>query len=242
MQTRDLNDRLVVCLGDSIVRGDFFNFVDLLKTRLEPKGFKFVNAGVNGDFAYNVLRRLDSIIDLQPNFVMILVGTNDVIASISKAARSLSKWMKKLPKDPTLEWYRENLEAIVSKLQEKTGARVALLSVPVLGEDLSSEPNLKVIKYNEVIKEIADKYSVNYLTVNEQQVEFLRSAQSKPGRAYSPWLFVKARLRHFLLRQSYDEISQKNGLLLTIESIHMNSKGGTMIADQIEAFLQLYSK
>jgi hypothetical protein len=40
--------------------------------------------------------------------------------------------------------------------------------VPVLGEDLSSELNQKVIKYNEAIKEIADKYSVKYLPVNEQ--------------------------------------------------------------------------
>ncbi len=50
MQTKDLNNRLVVCVDDSLVRGDFsFNFVDLLKKCLETKGFQFVNAGVGGD-------------------------------------------------------------------------------------------------------------------------------------------------------------------------------------------------
>jgi acyl-CoA thioesterase-1 len=185
MQTEDLNDRLVVCLGASIVRGSVsFNFVNLLRDRLEPKGFKFVNAGVNGDLAYNVLKRLDSIINLQPNFVVILVGTNDVIATTSRSAGMTYKLTKRPPKKPSLEFYRKNLEAVVSNLQQRTKAKIALLSLPVLGEDLSSEPNQKVAKYNEAIREVADKYGVNYLPVNEQQVEFLRSVQSKPGRAF----------------------------------------------------------
>jgi hypothetical protein len=52
---------------------------------------------------------------------------------------------------------------------------------------------------------------------------------------------TRAILRHLLLRQSFDEISEKNGLLLTTEEVHMNSRGGTIIADQIEMFLQSYS-
>jgi len=40
MQTRDLNNRLVACVGDSIVRGDFsFNFVNLLKTSIPRPRF-----------------------------------------------------------------------------------------------------------------------------------------------------------------------------------------------------------
>ena len=152
------------------------------------------------------------------------------------------KLTKRPPKKPTLEFYRENLEAIVSNLQQRTNAKIALLSLPVLGEDLSSEPNQRVNKYNQVIKEIANKYSVSYLPVNERQVEFLRSAQSKAGRAFKgTGLTFRAVLRHSLLRQSFDEISEKNGLLLTIECIHLNSRSGTMVADQIEAFLQSHS-
>ena len=60
--------KLVVCLGASIVRGQFSaNFVDMLKTRLSD--FQFVNAGVNGDLAYNVLRRLDAVLAQQPRQV-----------------------------------------------------------------------------------------------------------------------------------------------------------------------------
>jgi lysophospholipase L1-like esterase len=240
MQTKDPKNRLVVCVGDSLVRGNWsFDFVDLLEKRLGAKGFQFINAGVNGDYAYNVLRRLDSVVNLQPDFATILIGTNDLIATISGFSERVHEWRKKLPRKASLEWYRENLEKIVINLQERTRAKIALLSLSVLGEDLSSEPNQQVIKYNEVIKEIADKYSVNYLPINEQQVEFLHATQSKAGRTFKGMgLFFRVVLRHSLFRQSFDEISEKNGLMLTIECIHLNSKGGTMVADQIEGFLQ----
>jgi hypothetical protein len=78
---------------------------------------------------------------------------------------------KGLPKKPTLEWYRENLEAIISDLQQRASAKIALSSLPVLGEDLSSEPNQKIAKYNDVIRETAEKYRVTYLPVNETQVK-----------------------------------------------------------------------
>jgi lysophospholipase L1-like esterase len=231
--------RLVACVGASIVHGNVsFNFVNLLKDRLEPKGFELVNAGVNGDLAWNVLKRLDSIIKLQPNYVIILVGTNDVIATTSRGAEITYKLTKRPPKKPTLDFYRESLESIVSDLQKRTNAKIALSSLPVLGEDLSSEPNQKIAKYNNAIRETTEKYGLTYLPVNESQVELLHSLQKKRGRAFKGGgLMTRAILRHRFLGQSLDEISERNGLLLTIECIHMNTGGGTIIADQIEAFL-----
>ena len=59
------------------------NFVDMLRDRLNDKGFRFSNAGVNGDLVYNVLTRLDVVIAQQPDFVIILVGSNDVSATLT---------------------------------------------------------------------------------------------------------------------------------------------------------------
>jgi len=238
--TTDSSSRLVVCVGASIIHGSVsFNFVNLLKERLGPRGFRFVNAGVNGDLAYNVLERLNPIIDMKPDFAVILVGSNDVMSTLSESAERNYTRMKHLPQKPTLDWYRENLEAVVNGLQQRTKARVALSSLPVLGEDLSSEPNLRTARYNEVIKDIAKSHHATFLPVNEAMTQYLRSVQKAPGRAFEgQGLMWKAILRHSLLRQSFDKISEKNGFLLTIEGIHMNSRAGTMIADQVEAFLQ----
>lgn len=74
MQTSDPSSHLVVCVGASIVRGNVsFDFVGLLEKRLGAKGFQFINAGVNWDYAYNVLKRLDSVVNLQPDFLTILI-------------------------------------------------------------------------------------------------------------------------------------------------------------------------
>ena len=48
--------RLVVCAGDSITRGQSSaNWVDILQRRFAAAGYQFVNAGIDGDPAWNVL-------------------------------------------------------------------------------------------------------------------------------------------------------------------------------------------
>ena len=46
--------------------------------------FRFLNHGVNGDLAWNGLQRLDRVIAERPDFVTILIGTNDVNATLSE--------------------------------------------------------------------------------------------------------------------------------------------------------------
>ena len=141
-KTKNVNKHIVVCLGASIVRGQVSaNFVNLLNQRMCKHGFHFINAGVNGDLAYNVLLRLKTVVDKQPDFVIILVGTNDVIGAL---VPRLAKWYrraKKLPQLPTEQWYCDNILKIVHYLKENTRARIALASLPVLGENLTSTFN-----------------------------------------------------------------------------------------------------
>ena len=51
---------LVVCAGDSITHGVVSaNYVEMLERRFAADGYEFVNAGINGQLAYNLLQRLD---------------------------------------------------------------------------------------------------------------------------------------------------------------------------------------
>jgi lysophospholipase L1-like esterase len=238
---KKVDKHIVVCLGASMVRGQVsYNFVDLLERHMAGDGFQFINAGTAGDQAYNVLMRLDSVIDYQPDFVVILVGTNDVTATLSPALARISRLTRRFPQPPSAEFYNYNMLRIVNMLKEKTSAKIALISLPVLGEDLESTPNQRTRDYNVLLKEIADEEQVSYLPVHELQEEYLREAQQTGGRPYESggMLSIKALVRHYLLRQSFDEISRKHHFLLLTDGIHMNSRGATFIADEIESFLR----
>jgi lysophospholipase L1-like esterase len=233
-------EKKVVCLGASLVRGQVsYNFVELLSQRMAEDGFRFINAGVAGDQAYNVLMRLDSVINDQPDFIIVLVGTNDVTATLSPALARLSRLTRKFPQPPSAEFYRDNMLGIVRQLKERTSATIALISLPILGEDLESIPNQRIKEYNDILKDIAEREQIGYLPVYERQEEYLRKVQKGNGRRYEGggMLSIKALACHYLLGQSFDEISGKNRFLLVTDGIHMNSLGAAFIADEIESFL-----
>jgi lysophospholipase L1-like esterase len=235
----DSHSRRVVCLGASVVRGQVStNFVNLLNQRMHKDGFEFINAGVNGDLAYNVLMRLKTVVDRQPDFIIILVGTNDVIgASVPR----MTKWYrraKKLPQLPTEQWYRDNMLKIVRYLKENTRARIALASLPLLGEKLMSTFNEIISAYNAHLKEIAVQEQVGYLPIHERQKEYLTGVRPTGRDFESEGKLTRGLLiRHYLLRQSFDAISKRYGYVLLIDGLHMNSRGASFIVEEIESFL-----
>lgn len=141
--------RLVACLGDSITQGQVSaNYVKLLERRWEPKGVRFVNAGVNGDLAFNVAQRLDPVIAQRPDVVTLLVGTNDVNSQFDDAWRARYRKEQKLPVDPTQAWYTEQVDQILRRVSSETDARVAVLTIAPLGENLDSRMNRLVDAFN----------------------------------------------------------------------------------------------
>ncbi|MFJ6897477.1 SGNH/GDSL hydrolase family protein [Streptomyces hokutonensis] len=232
--------RRVVCLGDSITRAQVsVDYIRMLKNRTAGRPYAFTNAGVNGDLAYNVLQRLDPVIEQQPD-VVVLIGTNDANASLSEKNALMMRKTKKLPVTPTIGWYRQNLAAITERLTRETGARVALLSLPVLGQQLASEPARRSGAYSEVVKETAAMYGAAYLPLHERQVGHLLASDDVASRIAlrdGTALIKRTAARHFLLGQSFDGIARRRGLALTTDFIHQNSRGATMIADLVEDFL-----
>jgi len=234
-------EHLVVCLGASIMRGQVSsNFIDVLVERMKRDGYRFVNQGVAGYEAYNVLIHLDSAINLKPDYVVILVGTNDVTATLNPTTARLSRLTKKLPQSHSAQFYRDNIHEIVRTLKENTSAKIGLISLPVLGEDLESLSNQRIREYNAILRRIAEQEQIKYLPVYERQEQYLKQNQHEPGRPFENGIGLSIMLLvcHYVLRQSFDTISKKNGFLLVTDGIHLNSQGATFIADEIELFLR----
>jgi lysophospholipase L1-like esterase len=234
----------VVCFGASLTAGTVsFNYLELLGAKPALADFRFINHGIDGDLAWNGLQRLDRVVAERPDFVTILIGTNDVNATMSERNRARYRTFNHLPTEATLEWYELNLEAIVQRLKQETRAQLALLSLAVIGEDLEHEANHKVVLYNDAIRRIAQQEAIAYLSLHERMLAYLREHEGEraglpPQLVYRDGLHTigNAMALH-ASGLSWDEVSRRNGLLVLTDGLHLNSVGAGMIADLIEAWL-----
>ncbi|MFI6783977.1 SGNH/GDSL hydrolase family protein [Micromonospora sp. NPDC050276] len=207
---------VVVAAGASMTQGTLgADWVGALRARPELHGYEFVNAGVNGSTSADLRQRVDTdILACHPNAVTILVGTNDVRDGVS------------------LNQYRDNLNAIVDLIKSRATARIALMSLPPLGEDLDTAINRKLTAYNTAIKEAAARAQADYLPVYEQMVEFLQQRGSDPAPYdFSFALAFGAATQHYLFGHSWDDVARNGGRELLVDHIHLNDRGGAIITD-----------
>lgn len=207
---------LVVAAGASLTRGTLgASWVDALRRRPEFRGHTFVNAGVNGDTSAGLLDRVESdILACRPDVVTLLIGTNDVRDGV--------------PPDR----YRENLAAVVDRIASRTSARILLMSLPPLGEDLNADVNRRLLAYNGVIKDVADRFRAGYVPVYERMAEILRREHGdRPAYDFSFALAYRAAAEHYLLGRGWDEVARGNGLELFVDHIHLSDRGAAEVTD-----------
>ncbi|MCU0844690.1 MAG: SGNH/GDSL hydrolase family protein [Spirochaetes bacterium] len=232
--------KVIVCVGDSITHGRVsHNYVDMLIEKSMRKDLIFINAGVNDELAYNVLSRIDEIIRLRPDLVTILIGTNDANASLdpenaARAVRSMN-----LPRAPEKAWFAKNLAEICRRLKNETPARIALMSIPPIGESPESPSFRASIEYSTVIRDTARREGCAYLPLNERMVAYLKANPRPVLHPYSELqsLMYVGIFKHLILRKSFDEIAEGNGFQLLTDFLHLNGRGAGMISELILEFI-----
>jgi lysophospholipase L1-like esterase len=232
---------IVVLIGDSITHGRVgTNYVKLLEERLGEK-YEFINAGINAELAWNVLQRLDEIIKCKPDVVTILIGTNDANGAYTPENQIDHVKRMKLPRNPSREWYHEILTALVTRLKQETDARIVLLSIPTMGEIPDHPAFIQTIEFSKTIRKIAEETSCFYLPLNEKMISYLQEHPGNPKYPYEDGRkeMIKAIIRHYLFRKSWDDIAANSGFRLHIDYLHLNSFGAILIVDQIEELLDI---
>jgi lysophospholipase L1-like esterase len=235
----------VACLGSSTTagKGQAFNWIGELARRPRNAGFRFLNFGVGGDLAYNGLQRLPKVLACHPDKVVVLLGGNDVLAIVSRRVRRFFAVFKRLPRAPTPEWFEQNMREVARRLKNETSAWVALCSLPPIGEDPSSsdpfqrELNERVAEYSAMIKAIAQEEGAVYVPFYERMRE---QVATDPGPALTSFRFLpfyRDAFRVLVLRKSPDEVGQINGWRFHTDGVHLNSRGGMILADLVQGFI-----
>ena len=236
----------MICLGDSLTHGNAsFDYVHALALRLEPWGYTVLNAGVNGDLAWNVLQRAERIAATEPAFVVLLVGTNDARGSENDEAAASYVRRKDLPQSPSEEFFFANYRLLLDQLEASQSARTILVTVPPLGERRGERIDEILDRFNGFIEAEAEDRGMPCLPLARALHERLLSDAYEDSPAYdakqSERMAIKSLLRRYILGWNWDRISKHFRMKLLTDMIHLNEASGSMLVDLIEAEIKVES-
>lgn len=240
--------QVVACLGSSSVSADGpYDWIRDLEQRPGNEDLRFYRFAAGGDLSYNGLQRLQKVIDCHPDYVVVLLGGNDVMASMPKQStyyEVMLKLTKHLPRKPSPDWFRENMTIIAHRLKTETMAKVALCSLPPWGENLTSmdpfqaELNTLFAEYNAILKEVASSEGVSYIPFAELIGELIAASPGQSLTSFKILPFYRDLYRQHVEHMTNDEIGKLNGWAFHRDGIHLNSRSGKILADLVQKFIE----
>jgi lysophospholipase L1-like esterase len=237
---------MIACLGSSTTAAKgTYAWIDELEKRPQNSRFRFANFGVGGDLSFNTIRVLDRVIAVRPTRVIVLIGTNDIMASVFPNFRRFVRIVKRVSEEPSPARFEENLNFIVHKLQRGADARIGLSSLAPLGEDPNSghpvqaRLNQLIATYNGIIRDVASTTGADYIPFGESlEDQLVGAGTAKPFTHFSFASFYRDYLfREMILRYSFDRIAHINGWQFHIDGVHLNSPGGRLLTAAVQNFL-----
>lgn len=258
---------ILACVGDSIthgaatanyvnrVRPTVFQMLGLSNTRPQHQvdnnplsdPLWVVNLAQNFLCSYTVYHeRLPTVLSCHPDWVTIMIGSNDVRAMYKKEYSNVYETTWNLPTPPNWEDYRTQLDGIIRCLTEQSenkSLQIGLCTLPPMGEDLEHPANHLVRKANAMIHDIAKQHSSNctILPVYEALDEAIRQKQQskklgppdmEDGITMLMWM---APLRY--LGCSWNLLSRMAGNYLLSDSLHLNEEAADIVATLIAKWL-----
>lgn len=234
----------IACIGSSSTagKGQAFDWIGELARRPANQRYDFRNFGVGGDMACDALNRVDSVLSIRPDRVIVWVGGNDALALVSPKARRVFRIMKLALRAPSRTRFEECLSAIVRRARSAR-ARVALCSLAPIGESLSPDQpfqaalNSSIRNLSAKIQQIAHAQDADYIPIFEA---FQATTAAAPGKAFTEFRLLplyRDAFRTMVLRMTPDDVGITNGWKFHSDGIHLNSRGGMIAAELIQSYL-----
>lgn len=134
---------------------------------------RIINQGISGHKSSDVCARYDEILNLNPDWIFLMIGINDV-------------W--RFFDCPEIDYlhidvdeYRKNVEDLITRTLN-TKAKMIVLSPFMMETNLDDPMRKKLLAYQEALKEVVDKYTLRYIDI---QAAFNRLLQDITYRELS---------------------------------------------------------
>lgn len=239
--------RLLI-IGDSITEGKLGqSYIPGLLERLP--GLEIVNLGLGGDTVFGMKKRAMRYLRRDNRFDVVLVvgGHNDVILPaferMSLAYRMVARAMiarGSLPFEDK-KIFDNCYESLIDMIRRLCPAKIVLSTLSCINESLEAETNRVRAQLNGVIRELASRHNFQLADVAEV---FDRQLGEGGGRDY---FMDRVNSTFFIDNYSgivpggLERLSEKRGLKLTIDGVHLNSAGAAIYSEVIAGVLNTFT-
>ncbi|ADU31604.1 SGNH/GDSL hydrolase family protein [Evansella cellulosilytica] len=166
----------IVFIGDSITHagrnedpnGLGFGYVKMISDELIKAGMhiKIVNKGENGDRVIDLADRWqEDVIDIQPDWVSVSIGINDVWRQLDQP--SISQIYP--------EAFTNIYEDLLDQVKNKTAAKIILMEPTIIEEDVMSKGNELLKPYVHAVHRLVEKYDCIIVPTHYVFIEALRT-------------------------------------------------------------------
>jgi len=232
--------RIIACIGDSLTHGNIGDcWVETLRSDF-PEDI-FLNEGINGDVVWQVQQRIEPILACKPDIVILMIGSNDVMASFNKKSGERYRRKNNLLEVPTFESYQKLLPKLIDSLS--TISKIAICTLPPIGENKDSIVNNHVNKFNKFIELTAKNKNITLLPVSKLLREDL-SIRTYPSRSdYDPsTLPIIKRIyggavQHYIFKKSWDEVAKSKGQWILFDQVHLGERGAKIVFNIVKKYI-----
>ncbi|MBO0590241.1 hypothetical protein I2486_02365 [Cellulophaga sp. E16_2] len=208
-----------------------------------------INAGISGNTSANLLSRLEhDVLEQQPEVVIIMVGTNDMLNS------------KKMISYST---YEENLSTLIKAIKDRS-SNVLLVAPPTVDSTYLFErhdrklfrelPNVKLDTVRSVMISLANEFNVGFVDVYQEFVNLdlpqhnedlvirnEKNSARKDGVHLTPLGYKMLAQSIFTALESNDLLQKNQKIICFGDSLTFGAgvkKGGTVTGESYPAVLQ----
>ncbi|MFB5089376.1 SGNH/GDSL hydrolase family protein [Psychrobacillus sp. PGGUH221] len=215
-------------IGDSLTEGrPGVSFSKILQDKYSS--ITFINLGKPGESIKSLHTRLTKTkLDTDYDLVFLWIGVNDVYSKLLKVQAQ--------PVAKDNQEFNDYFNSVLDMLMPFS-KQVVVVSPAVVGENIKNPTNKELRELSSIIESISSKHSkVSFLNLNsifEKQLATLNCSDylgTSVVRVMKDVLFYKKPER-------IDRLSSKRGLHLTLDGIHLNSKGALVVVEEYSTLI-----